>query len=814
MGLQAFRAARLYHAAALVVALSLLLAACSGKSSPTPQPSALASTGAPVATGVSGANASKVDNVFLQLLTIYQTQGLDAARKFAADQGLMTKQDEVRMTVVLDSADSSVVDGTALAVGRLGGRVTSTYGDTIEMVVPVQTLLEYAKTKNRASFFADLADFSHVKSVRRTPVAQPAGALPSAADVGGGGIRAAGGVSEGVALTGADKWQAAGITGKGVKVGVIDGSFNNYKQVLGGAKVTTKSYRSDGLVEEDTADAETVHGTACAEIVHEMAPDAELFLVPIDTPGSFIQAVKYLVNVVGVPVITTSVGFDGGFPLDGSGPLAKTIDAAKAAGVFFTISAGNEASGKIGSDAGEGHYTATFTDSDKDGWNDFPGAKNKNGLQFAVQANRPFQIRLNWGDWKQPRVNYDLYVFNSSGQELGRSDEDQSRGNTDPLEVIQGSVKNAGTYILKIKKVKASDPDLPFHIFFSGAQFELISPEMSLSTPADAKGVVAVAAINAKTNTLEEYSSRGPTSDGRMKPEIGAPDDVTSAAYATVNRKSFPGTSAAAPHMAGAAALYVQAFPDSAPDATLKYFTDHAKKPQGTAQNGYGAGLVFLDAVPQGAKTTPAPTKQGATPKPSGTKVATPTNAPRPTGTPQSGTGTIVFSDDFSSSSSGLPADGYQKGEYHIKANPGYISYATYAKSVDNAPAETYDVTARKASGADDAMLGLIVRWTDKDNYMIFSVFNDGSYVVGVKYQGSIQQLTKPGTAASYKPNVPNQLTVSATGTTFTFSINGEVATRVDIQGIWKEGAFGMMAAGGDKDAAEIAFKNFSVRLG
>src|SRR5262249_26185916 len=158
-----------------------------------------------------------------------------------------------------------------------------------------------------------------------------------------------------------------------------------------------------------------------------------------------------------------------------------------------------------------------------------------------------------------PHVNYDLYLFNTKGEELGRSEDDQTDGSTDPREIILGSSKTGGTYILKVKKVKASDPNLPFHIYFSGVQFELVSPEMSLSTPADAKGVVAVAAINAKTNTLEEFSSHGPTSDGRMKPEIGAPDDVTSAAYATVGVTSFPGTSAASPHMAGAAALYKQA---------------------------------------------------------------------------------------------------------------------------------------------------------------------------------------------------------------------------------------------------------------
>jgi hypothetical protein len=224
--------------------------------------------------------------------------------------------------------------------------------------------------------------------------------------------------------------------------------------------------------------------------------------------------------------------------------------------------------------------------------------------------------------------------------------------------------------------------------------------------------------------------------------------------------------------------------------------------------------MAFLDAVPQGAKTTPAPTKPGMTPAPSGTKVATPTGGTRPAGTPQAGGGTVVFSDNFSSSGSGLPTSGYQNGEYHIRADAGFISYATYQKSVDNATSEVYDVTARRVSGADDAMLGLVVRWTDKNNYLIFAVFNDGSYVVGVKYQGSIQQLTKPGSVASYKPNAPNKLTVSAAGTQFTFAVNGQVVTRIDIDGIWSGGAFGLLGGGGEGDAAEVGFRDFSVRVG
>lgn len=162
----------------VLLLLTLLLAACSGSggATATPRPTgATPGAGTPVATSLPSTTRSidKVDQIFLQLLAVYQTQGLDGAKQFARAQGLMTTQDEVRVTLVLDSDDPAIVDGTALAAGRLGGRVTATYGDQIELVVPVQTAMEYGKQANKQSFFADLADFAHVRDIRRTPLAQP-----------------------------------------------------------------------------------------------------------------------------------------------------------------------------------------------------------------------------------------------------------------------------------------------------------------------------------------------------------------------------------------------------------------------------------------------------------------------------------------------------------------------------------------------------------------------------------------------------------------------------------------------------------------
>ncbi len=160
-----------------VLLLVLLLAACGGGGSSATPPATPNPTGADAARTTAppptGRNSDKVDAVFLRLLVVYQARGLDVARQFARDQGLMTPKEDLRVTLVLDSDDPAVVDGTALAIGRMGGRVTATYGNQIELVVPVQAAMEYGKTANKQSYFADLADFSHIRDIRRTPLAQP-----------------------------------------------------------------------------------------------------------------------------------------------------------------------------------------------------------------------------------------------------------------------------------------------------------------------------------------------------------------------------------------------------------------------------------------------------------------------------------------------------------------------------------------------------------------------------------------------------------------------------------------------------------------
>lgn len=406
--------------------------------------------------------------------------------------------------------------------------------------------------------------------------------------------------NQGVHVTGADAWQVAGFTGKGIRVGVIDTSFNEYQRFLSNATVTAKSFRRDGLI-EDPEDEDGLHGTACAEIVHAMAPDAALFLATAGgSPRTFAAAVDWLVGTAHVTVISLSFG-PTGYPIDDTSEYAKTVDRAKEAGVFFAIAAGNDGAGKIGSRTWQGHYSAVFADTNGDGFHDFvppEGGDATNGVNIRTDGS-PFTIVMNWDDWTEPHVNMFLYLYDAAGNEVARADTRLSRRNVEPVQYLDGKLA-AGTYTLKVQKRDATDPNLRFDIHFDGVQFAQVTPEGSIEVPADARGAVAVGEADWQTDRIYPTSARGPTKDGRPKPEFVGPACVTSVTYGSTGDDEFCGTSAAAPHVAGAAALVWQAFPNSTPDSVLAFLRQRAKKLTGADAdpNVGGAGRVDLGPPP------------------------------------------------------------------------------------------------------------------------------------------------------------------------------------------------------------------------
>ncbi|MBN2226070.1 MAG: S8 family serine peptidase [candidate division Zixibacteria bacterium] len=127
----------------------------------------------------------------------------------------------------------------------------------------------------------------------------------------------------------------------------------------------------------------------------------------------------------------------------------------------------------------------------------------------------------------------------------------------------------------------------------------------SLTAPADAFEILAVGAVDA-SKIIASFSSRGPTYDGRLKPEVCAMGVSTRCATATADNTYgyINGTSLSTPLVAGAATLLLQAHPEYTTQQVrraLMLTADNAATPDST----YGWGIINLvDAYNWGANFT------------------------------------------------------------------------------------------------------------------------------------------------------------------------------------------------------------------
>src|SRR5262249_18309172 len=118
-------------------------------------------------------------------------------------------------------------------------------------------------------------------------------------------------------------------------------------------------------------------------------------------------------------------------------------------------------------------------------------------------------------------------------------------------------------------------------------------PAYSVISPGDANSVLTVGATGLTKDALEIYSSQGPTTDGRLKPDLTAPTGEKLPGYE--DEYGFAGTSGAAPVVTGAAALVWQKFPDMT-DAEVKAFLTSHVKPLGKKSPNpqFGTGRLSL----------------------------------------------------------------------------------------------------------------------------------------------------------------------------------------------------------------------------
>lgn len=806
----------------LVLALVALLVLTGCARGATPTPTLPTVSGTPGLPPLPGGDERKIDPILLEILHVYRQQGQAAAEQLARESGVLADDNIVRLSLVLTDTNTQPV---AAKVQDLGGTVTSASGNLLEIAVPLGALVSYVGADGKNSL-QDLAAFETVREVQVTrPMREHDLGLPRDLPAGERRARLARVISEGVEASGAAAWHAAGLTGQGVRIGIIDVGFGGYEALLGQElppeeRVHTRSFSGDrGLGDE-------IHGTAVAEIVHGMAPDAEIWLARIDTTATTDRAVRWLVDEVGVQLISMSIGRVGFDRQDGTSLGARAVDYAYSRGVLCIVSAGNSA---------DEHYAAPFTDADGDGYHEF--AEGKQDLLVTAYADS-FDVVLNWEAWSGPAVNLDLEVYDTEGNLLRASNTVQTTGGRGPVESIVLPTRQRKTFVVRIKGVD-NPPPVPLQIFTVGSTPEILTPEGSLATPADATHAFTVGAIRWDTDRLEDYSSQGPRVDGLLKPDIAGQSVVSTAVYAGQRPPTkFNGTSAAAPHVSGAAALFLAANPGATPDDIRAFLQGRAiDLEEPGPDNKTGAGALQLGAPPQGgapgvlptppARASVTPARATATTARATATATPPPPTPTPTPTPPTATATPTpppvptargrrdpaFADPFSGPSTGLPDGGegrYIDGRYAITPDaPDRAAWSVYGLHYADA---TIEATVQIAAGVPGAA-GLVFWQGGPDDYHLFAISDDGYFQVA-RYVGGRWIALIPWTRSpAVTPNGPNALKVTTAGARITVAVNGQDLGTIDAAGAGG-GQVGFLAASFARAGLTATFGDFRVTPG
>ncbi|MDD8026371.1 MAG: S8 family serine peptidase [Acidobacteriota bacterium] len=475
----------------------------------------------------------KLQAVLGRLASIEASQGPEAAAAYARNRRISMRDGGIVVVTETTTGPLSGPTGTSAPQVRariraLGGEIQTSFVNKIQHVLPTSALAALAADPDVVRVRLPLHAFKHEIT------------------------------SEGVAKTGADDWQglAAFHNGTPAKIAILDLGFMDYKSLLGKElpdAVTVKSFRADGDIEADEN-----HGLACAEIVHDMAPDAELFLVNIDTDVEQDRAVSWL-NSQNVDVVSYSLGWYNAGAGDGTGPIDEDVAASKA---VWAVSAGNGALD---------HWTGTFNDPDADGIMNFNGTDEY--LDFYVPAYETVGAFLNWKDWgtydgndySGSNQDFDLYLYlwNGSNYQLVDYSTGSQTGSQWPTEETYGWYTTSSAYwAVVIRKYNASrNPELELFTYGNSRAIDCNVPARSIGIPADSPNALTAGASDASSDAYHAYSAQGPTFDGRLKPDFASPSGVSTKTYGTRN---FYGTSASAPHLAGAIGLLKGATPYTA----------------------------------------------------------------------------------------------------------------------------------------------------------------------------------------------------------------------------------------------------------
>ena len=440
-----------------------------------------------------------------------------------------------------------------------------------------------------ASALDTLAGFSWVRAIRTVDRAV---------------VRAGRVTTQGDAASRADALRAQGLDGTGVVVGVISDGIDSVQDAQATNDLPDVQVPNDLRCQKGAGD----EGTALLEIVHDVAPGAKLLFSGPASSLDMIDTVECLVDA-GANVIVDDLGFFGE-PYFEDGPVAAAVDAAVTAGVSYHSSAGNEAEEHVEED----FFPAAGSNGEV---HDFAagGGDIFNGV--VVPAGGTLTCILQWNDpFGGAADDYDLLLFDANLNLVAESIDPQV-GAQDPIELVAVVNQTNTDQLANVLIQRFAGEPRHLELFCLGAAaLEHGTAAGSIFGHAALPSVVAVGAVDVRDpglDDVEAFSSHGParidfpTLETRAKPDLVAFDGV-----AISNAGGFPacppfcaffGTSAAAPHSAGIAALLLDQNPSLTPAAVQAALTRSAVDigPQGFDD---ASGFGRIDALASAETST------------------------------------------------------------------------------------------------------------------------------------------------------------------------------------------------------------------
>lgn len=431
-------------------------------------------------------------------------------------------------------------------------------------------------------------------------------------------------VSEGAALHGAPAWHAADIRGQGTKIGVIDAGFEGFSLLMGTelpVTVQARCYTDIGEFSSSLSgcdnSGESEHGTAVTETVFDIAPEANYFISNPISYGDLTSTIRWMVEQ-DVDVINYSLTDLWQGPGDGTSPFSNSVfvsvNTAVTGSITWVSATGNHAR-----DTWFGTPDMKpIVPGSSIRWQHWNGTDHNNCMRLT--GGEAIIVQLRWDDtWNGARIDLDLVLWDSAFNIVGSSRDIQAGLlNRDiPREVIFYTPVASGSYCLTVTTRDSSVPSwMQMQVRNSSSYLQYNTVSGSIGSPAESAnpGLLAVGATHYwNTRAIADYSSQGPTPDGRIKPDIVGTACGEVASYGVEpldgNDCWFPGTSQAAPHVAGLASLVKQRFPSYSPRQVARYLKDHAEE-RGVAgsDNVWGYGFARLPASVPTPTVTATPT--------------------------------------------------------------------------------------------------------------------------------------------------------------------------------------------------------------